>query len=107
MIMQNPRLKDAHKYLSHYRSHSKDARRSMAVNVEDPKEAVRQQPGSQNTAGLDIEELRQHWLKPLWLYLGEAFSPEPRTAIVPHIWKWSEVRPRILEAGAHVHEPRT
>jgi gentisate 1,2-dioxygenase len=74
----------------------------MAVNVEDPKEAVRQQPGSQNTAGLDIEELRQHWLKPLWLYLGEAFSPEPRTAIVPHIWKWSEVRPRILEAGHRI-----
>jgi len=74
----------------------------MAINVESPNEAIRQQPGSHNTAGLDIEELGKHWLKPLWLYLGEAFSPEPRTAIVPHLWRWAEVRPRILEAGRRI-----
>jgi gentisate 1,2-dioxygenase len=67
-----------------------------------PETGTREQPGSQNTAGLDIEELERHWLRPLWLYLGEAFTPEPVTQIVPHVWKWSEVRPRILEAGERI-----
>src|SRR5438067_1868287 len=67
-----------------------------------PETGTREQPGSKNTAGLDIEELERHWLRPLWLYLGEAFTAEPATQIVPHVWKWSEVRPRILEAGVRI-----
>ncbi len=70
--------------------------------LETPAPPRRSAPGSKNTAGLDLEELRQLWLKPLWLVLSEAFSPEPRTDIVPHIWKWSDVRPRILEAGRRI-----
>ncbi|HEX8966579.1 MAG TPA: cupin domain-containing protein [Chloroflexota bacterium] len=62
----------------------------------------RQSPGSKNTAGLDLDELRQLWLKPLWLVLSDAFTAEPNTQIVPHIWKWSDVRPRILEAGRRI-----
>ena len=64
--------------------------------------ASARRPGSQNTAGLDLDELRQLWLKPLWLVLSDAFTAEPRTKIVPHIWKWSDVRPRILEAGRRI-----
>ena len=59
-------------------------------------------PGSQNTAGLDLAELRKLWLKPLWLVLGDAFTAEPSTRIVPHNWRWSDVRPRILEAGRRI-----
>jgi gentisate 1,2-dioxygenase len=59
-------------------------------------------PGSKNTAGLDLDELRQLWLKPLWLVLSDAFTAEPNTQIVPHNWKWSDVRPRILEAGHRI-----
>jgi gentisate 1,2-dioxygenase len=62
----------------------------------------RSAPGSRNTAGLDLDDLQRLWLKPLWLVLSEAFTPEPRTAIVPHIWRWSDVRPRILEAGHRI-----
>jgi gentisate 1,2-dioxygenase len=71
--------------------------------LETPTQARRRErPGSQNTAGLDLDELRQLWLKPLWLVLSDAFTDEPRTQIVPHIWKWSDVRPRILEAGRRI-----
>jgi gentisate 1,2-dioxygenase len=64
--------------------------------------AKRNQPGSANTGGLDLDDLRKLWLKPLWLVLSEAMTAEPKTDIVPHIWRWSDVRPRILEAGRRI-----
>jgi gentisate 1,2-dioxygenase len=72
------------------------------VAIETPTRRRRSGPGSQNTAGLDLDELRQLWLKPLWLVLSDAFTAEPNTQIVPHIWRWSDVRPRILEAGRRI-----
>ena len=72
----------------------------MALETSAP--ARRTAPGSKNTGGLDLDELRQLWLKPLWLVLSDAFTGEPNTKIVPHIWKWSDVRPRILEAGRRI-----
>lgn len=72
----------------------------MVAEVAAP--ARREAPGSKNTAGLDMAELQSLWLKPLWLVLSEAFTAEPHTEIVPHIWKWSDVRPRILEAGHRI-----
>jgi gentisate 1,2-dioxygenase len=72
----------------------------MALETRTP--TKRSAPGSKNTAGLDLDELRQLWLKPLWLVLSDAFTAEPNTQIVPHIWRWSEVRPRILEAGRRI-----
>jgi gentisate 1,2-dioxygenase len=73
------------------------------VAIETPPQVKKRTgPGSQNTAGLDLDELRKLWLKPLWLVLGDAFTAEPKTEIVPHIWKWSDVRPRILEAGRRI-----
>jgi len=74
----------------------------MAAVIKPEAGSSRERPGSTSTAGLDIEELEKHWLRPLWLYLGEAFTAEPVTQIVPHIWKWSEVRPRIMEAGYRI-----
>jgi gentisate 1,2-dioxygenase len=73
---------------------------TVAINT--AARARRAGPGSKNNAGLDLDELRQLWLKPLWLVLSEAFTPEPRTAIVPHMWRWSDVRPRILDAGQRI-----
>ena len=70
--------------------------------IETPSRAKRAGPGSKNTAGLDLDQLRQLWLKPLWLVLSDAFTAEPKTEIVPHIWKWSDVRPLILEAGRRI-----
>jgi gentisate 1,2-dioxygenase len=74
----------------------------MAIEAPTPTQRKRERPGSTNTAGLDLDELRQLWLKPLWLVLSDAFTAEPNTQIVPHIWKWSDVRPRILEAGRRI-----
>jgi gentisate 1,2-dioxygenase len=72
------------------------------VAIETSSPAKRAQPGSSNTGGLDLEDLRRLWLKPLWLVLSEAMTAEPKTDIVPHLWRWSDVRPRILEAGRRI-----
>jgi gentisate 1,2-dioxygenase len=72
----------------------------VAIETSGPRQ--RTAPGSKNTAGLDLDELAQLWLKPLWLVLSDAFTAEPNTKIVPHLWKWSDVRPRILEAGRRI-----
>src|SRR6478752_60734 len=51
---------------------SQATRRAHAMALETPTQArKRQAPGSQNTAGLDLDELRQLWLKPLWLVLSD------------------------------------
>jgi gentisate 1,2-dioxygenase len=73
----------------------------MAIETSVPARK-RQAPGSKNSGGLDLDELRQLWLKPLWLVLSDAFTAEPNTRIVPHLWKWADVRPRILEAGRRI-----
>lgn len=70
--------------------------------ITDRPQTRRAAPGSQNTAGLDMAELQALWLKPLWLVLSDAFTAEPKTEIVPHVWRWSDVRPRILEAGHRI-----
>ena len=35
----------------------------------------------------------------LWNVLANALTKEPRTKSVPYLWKWSDVRPRIMRAG--------
>ena len=35
----------------------------------------------------------------LWNVLGNALTKEPRTRSVPYLWKWSDVRPRVLRSG--------
>jgi gentisate 1,2-dioxygenase len=41
-------------------------------------------------------------LVPLWTFFGEWFSAEPRPAALPHLWRYTELRPVILEAAAVV-----
>ncbi len=36
---------------------------------------------------------------PLWEVLGELVPPEPRTACVPVLWRYDEIRPLLMEAG--------
>ena len=38
-------------------------------------------------------------LVPLWGFFGEWFSAEPRPGAVPHLWRYSELRPVVLEAA--------
>lgn len=35
----------------------------------------------------------------LWNVLATALTPEPRTRSVPYLWRWQDVRPRIMRAG--------
>jgi gentisate 1,2-dioxygenase len=41
-------------------------------------------------------------LVPLWTFFGEWFSAEPRSPAVPHLWRYDELRPVILEAAKEV-----
>src|SRR5712691_5560791 len=36
---------------------------------------------------------------PLWGVINGALTPEPRVKSVPVIWKWRDVRPRVLRSG--------
>jgi gentisate 1,2-dioxygenase len=44
-------------------------------------------------------ELEQHGMAPLWLIYRSVLSREPRVREVPYLWKWTDVRPRLLRAG--------
>jgi gentisate 1,2-dioxygenase len=43
--------------------------------------------------------LDQHATAPLWEVLATLVLPEPKPAIVPALWRYSEVRPLLMEAG--------
>lgn len=36
---------------------------------------------------------------PLWEVLGELVTPQPRTACIPAVWRYGEIRPLLMEAG--------
>src|SRR5690606_41424087 len=54
-----------------------------------------------------IQEQRQHFydkinpanLTPLWEVLHDVITKEPKTPCLPYLWKWSQVRQWLLEAG--------
>ena len=41
-------------------------------------------------------------LVPLWGFFGDWFSAEPRPSAVPYLWRYSELRPVVLEAASVV-----
>ena len=45
------------------------------------------------------QELPRFGMKPLWSVLADALTDEPRVKSVPFIWRWKDVRPRMLRAG--------
>jgi gentisate 1,2-dioxygenase len=64
-------------------------------------------PGRQSVPPEDLAAQREQFygdlpqfnLRPLWSVLSEALTPEPRVRSVPYLWRWRDVRPRILRAG--------
>jgi gentisate 1,2-dioxygenase len=50
-----------------------------------------------------MDQFRQHLLKqnaaPLWEALARLIPPEPRTRVAPALWRYSELRPLLMEAG--------
>jgi gentisate 1,2-dioxygenase len=45
------------------------------------------------------QDLAGYGMGPLWNVLGEALTPEPRVKSVPYLWRWRDVRPRVMRAG--------
>ena len=45
------------------------------------------------------DELPSLGMGALWNVLANALTVEPRTKSLPYIWKWSDVRPRVLRSG--------
>ena len=41
-------------------------------------------------------------LVPLWSFFKEWFAAEPTPAAIPHLWRYADLRPVIMEAGAVV-----
>ena len=46
------------------------------------------------------ERLNKKSAAPLWEVLARLVTPEPRPASVPALWRYSELRPLLIEAGA-------
>jgi gentisate 1,2-dioxygenase len=43
--------------------------------------------------------LPQFHVGPLWKFLGQALTPEPKSQARPHLWRWKELRPQLLRSG--------
>ncbi len=46
-----------------------------------------------------LDGLSQFNVGPLWKFLRQALTPEPRSQAKPHLWRWQELRPQLLRAG--------
>lgn len=51
-----------------------------------------------------LDSLPAQNVKPLWTVMSAMVPPKPAPKAVPHIWKYKEVRPLLLESGRVVHE---
>lgn len=46
--------------------------------------------------------IAQHHLKPLWEELHSLVPREPRSPCVPHLWRYADIRPFLMESGVLV-----
>ncbi len=54
---------------------------------------------SNNDRRAYYERIARHGLTPLWEVLGALVPPQPRTPIVPALWRYADVRAEVMEAG--------
>ncbi|MBI3246199.1 MAG: cupin domain-containing protein [Deltaproteobacteria bacterium] len=57
-------------------------------------QAVHSQQVEQYLSGLS-----QYNVGPLWKFLRQALTSEPRSQAKPFLWRWQELRPQLLRAG--------
>ena len=60
-----------------------------------------QDPARESEAHFERRLAAAH-LVPLWAFFKDWFSAEPHSAAVPHLWRYWDLRPVILEAAAVV-----
>jgi gentisate 1,2-dioxygenase len=46
-----------------------------------------------------LSGLSQYNVGPLWKFLRQALTPEPKSQAKPFLWRWKELRPQLLRAG--------
>ena len=46
------------------------------------------------------DRLKPHSMAPLWEVLKDIVPPEPKSKAVPHIWRYQDARPLLMESGA-------
>lgn len=51
---------------------------------------------------MDGDILASHHLEPLWLKMNAMVPPTPNPIASPHIWRYEETLPHLLEAGRTV-----
>ncbi|KAL2833916.1 RmlC-like cupin domain-containing protein [Aspergillus cavernicola] len=57
----------------------------------------------ESTASM-IKAAAENHIKPLWLQMSRLNPPLPNPKATPHLWKYSEVRPILVNAGRLVPE---
>lgn len=58
----------------------------------------------QDATNLLLRRAEEAYTKPLWLQMARLNPPLPNPKCTPHLWKYSDIRPSLLEAGELVPE---
>ena len=61
--------------------------------------AGRTNPENQRARKKLYERMRRHNLAPLWEVLHDILRPAPASPCAPALWRYTEMRPYLLEAG--------
>jgi gentisate 1,2-dioxygenase len=67
--------------------------------TEQPTKAAPLSPDLEAEREAFYRELPRFGMQALWTVLSDALTPEPRVRSMPYIWRWRDVRPRMLRAG--------
>ncbi len=51
-----------------------------------------------------MANLESHHTKPLWAQMAKLNPPRPNPTAIPHVWKYDEIRPHLLQAGELITE---
>lgn len=51
-----------------------------------------------------LSNLKQTHTKPLWTQMTRLNPPLPNPQTIPHVWKYDEIRPHLLNAGRLIKE---
>jgi gentisate 1,2-dioxygenase len=61
-----------------------------------------QDPARESAAELFRQRIAAAALVPLWTFFKEWFAAEPHSTAVPHLWRYSDVRPLVMDAAGAV-----
>ena len=51
-----------------------------------------------------LADVQKHAVSPLWTQMKKLNPPLPNPQVIPHLWKYKEIRPDLLRAGKLVTE---